>query len=113
MTDAPTFVGAIHSMRVCMYCGRLCRSQPVALPPTIYPTLPVSSTSGNCAVRPRGMLDYAKSRFGGEFHDHVVEDVRVLGKILIVFLAIIPYWTVYFQVSELFTGEAIKRLTIS
>ena len=46
----------------------------------------------------RGWLDAAKVRYGGSFHDNLVDDVRSLGKILLVFLAMVPYWTVYFQV---------------
>ncbi len=46
-----------------------------------------------------GCLDLAKVRFGGSFHDSAVDDVKKLGKIFLVFLALIPYWLVYFQVS--------------
>ncbi len=45
-----------------------------------------------------GCLDLAKVRHGGSFHDSVVDDVKKLGKIFFVFLAMIPYWLVYFQV---------------
>ena len=45
-----------------------------------------------------GCLDLAKVRYGGSFHASVVDDVRKLGKIVLVFLALIPYWLVYFQV---------------
>ena len=43
-------------------------------------------------------LDYAKVRYGGSFHDNMVEDVKSLGKIVLVFFTLIPYWLVYFQV---------------
>ena len=45
-----------------------------------------------------GCLDLAKVRYGGSFHASVVDDVKKLGKICVVFLALIPYWLVYFQV---------------
>ena len=47
---------------------------------------------------PSTCLDHAKVRYGGSFHDNMVDDVKALGKILCVFAAMIPYWTVYFQV---------------
>lgn len=44
-------------------------------------------------------LDKAKCRYGGSFHETAVEDVKQLLKILCVFLTLLPYWMVYFQVS--------------
>ena len=46
-----------------------------------------------------GCLDLAKVRYGGSFHGSAVDDVKKLGKICLVFLALVPYWLVYFQAS--------------
>lgn len=51
------------------------------------------------ANRNLSFLDYAKHRHGGIFHDVLVDSVKQLKKIIIVFIALIPYWVVYFQVS--------------
>ena len=57
------------------------------------------SSSANIDLDPpQGCLDRAKVRFGGSFHDSSVDDVKSLGKVILVFLAMVPYWIVYFQV---------------
>ena len=43
-------------------------------------------------------IDYAKVRYGGSFHDSTVEDVKIVGKIVLVFASLVPYWIAYYQV---------------
>ncbi|XP_070544234.1 solute carrier family 15 member 4-like [Ptychodera flava] len=45
-------------------------------------------------------LDRAKEDYGGSYKDIHVEEVKSLGRIIPVFLTIIPYWTVYFQMQS-------------
>ncbi|KAK3589154.1 hypothetical protein CHS0354_017122 [Potamilus streckersoni] len=56
---------------------------------------------------PTSFLDHAKFRYGGSFHDSSVENVKVLGKIVCVFLALIPYWMVYFQIETTFLVQGL------
>lgn len=64
-----------------------------------------------CRNRPT-LLDNAKVTYGGRFPEEKVEEVKALLKVLPVFLALIPYWTVYFQVRyrRLHTQGQVRRV---
>ena len=44
-------------------------------------------------------LDYAKLSNQGRFIDRIVDDIKSLRRIIVVFLLLTPYWLLYFQVS--------------
>jgi len=46
-------------------------------------------------------LDYARACNNGKFIDRVVNDVKSLRRVIIVFLLLIPYWLIYCQVATI------------
>lgn len=63
--------------------------------------------SSNTVNKP-DWLDMAKVRYGGKFHESVVEDVKSLSAIIKVFFILIPYWILYFQMQSTFLAQGLQ-----
>jgi len=46
----------------------------------------------------KSWLDRAMMKYGGSYLDTDVEEVKTIGRIMIIFAILVPYWAIYFQV---------------
>lgn len=58
-------------------------------------------------------LDNAKIRYGGRYDVDLVDDVKSLKKIIILFAIMIPYWLVYIQMETMFVVQGLKTRILS
>ncbi|XP_035228059.1 solute carrier family 15 member 4-like, partial [Stegodyphus dumicola] len=68
----------------------------------------LNESSSLAAINKPSWLDMAKVRFGGKFHESAVEDVKSLSTIIIVFISLIPYWMLYFQMQSTFLAQGLQ-----
>ncbi|CAM2697840.1 unnamed protein product [Rotaria socialis] len=61
------------------------------------------------------ILNFARLSNSGKFTDRIVNDVKSLGNVIIVFILLIPYWLVYYQIQTTFflQGESMYIPKIS
>ncbi|XP_031552474.1 solute carrier family 15 member 4-like [Actinia tenebrosa] len=55
----------------------------------------------------RSWLDRAMIKYGGSYLDSEVEEVKKLGKIGIMFIILVPYWMIYFQMNSTFLLQGL------
>lgn len=65
---------------------------------SIYEGYNSTQSLSNSFRKNTSWLDNAKIRYGGRYDDGLVDDVKALYKVIILFAILIPYWAVYLQV---------------
>jgi len=57
--------------------------------------------------RPEAWIDVSKVRYGGPFHDEIVNNVKTFFSVLFFFVSLVPYWMTYFQMETSFVMQAL------
>lgn len=81
---------------LCEACTKCCRRRKL------------DSGLGDDAIeQPSSCLDFAMYRYGGNFQEGTVNEVKKVLKIICVFLTMVPYWMVYFQMETTFLLQGL------
>ncbi|KAL9981186.1 hypothetical protein ACROYT_G009856 [Oculina patagonica] len=61
----------------------------------------------------KSWLDRAMMKYGGSYLDTDVEEVKTIGKIVVIFAILIPYWAIFFQMNSTFLLQGLHmRISI-
>ncbi|KAL9981184.1 hypothetical protein ACROYT_G009854 [Oculina patagonica] len=61
----------------------------------------------------KSWLDRAMMKYGGSYLDTDIEEVKTIGKIIVIFVILIPYWAIYFQMNSTFLLQGLHmRISI-
>jgi len=55
----------------------------------------------------KSWLDRAMMKYGGSYLDTDVEEVKTIGRIMIIFAILVPYWAIYFQMNSTFLLQGL------
>ncbi|CAF3415129.1 unnamed protein product [Rotaria sp. Silwood1] len=61
----------------------------------------------NMNEQPISFFDYAKGTNNGRFPDRIVDDIKSLRRIIVMFLLLIPYWLIYVQSNTTFIIQGV------
>lgn len=80
----------------------------------MFCSLTLTSSSGQVedadiqVKQPENCIDFAAIEYGGTYHASDVENVKVLCRVAVLLLCLIPYWIIYAQVRLLSSFRLVK-----